>query len=446
MKEVGDQSGSDARLGHNRDKVEMRGKSANADSTNEGGRILAAPNRAGVVWILLVINVLGSPSSAVPYSIVPIPQAFGQAITMGALLAAFVLALILNPKVRVRSNGYMLTLSVLAFVAIGSSLRLESGLESLARCLRLVLFIATLWLLSRWWIGDMRFARFHVRVLSAVLLTVLAGVLIAPSTAFSGPNGRLAGAIWPIHSTQVGGYSAIVIGLVVLMWLGRMMKGGGAVLIIAPAGALLLLSHTRTALLGLLVGLGIASMSLASSNSRVRRALLAGTGLMGLILLVPNQALVDWIQRGQNTDELTSFTGRLKVWDALLSTERSTTDSFFGVGLTDKSYGGIVAHSAATPNHAIDSSWLAAYHDLGEAGVLVAATMLLVLLTIAIFRPQSPERACAIFLVVYCIVASFTETGLSDASPYLLHLAVAASLLLPRIRTCDATSSGAHFE
>ncbi|MFF3879093.1 O-antigen ligase domain-containing protein, partial [Streptomyces sp. NPDC001978] len=29
----------------------------------------------------------------------------------------------------------------------------------------------------------------------------------------------------------------------------------------------------------------------------------------------------------------------------------------------------------------------------------------------------------------YCAIASYTEAGLGDASPYLLHLAVAASLL-----------------
>ena len=41
--------------------------------------------------------------------------------------------------------------------------------------------------------------------------------------------------------------------------------------------------------------------------------------------------------------------------------------------------------------------------------------------------------AVAVFLVVYCTIASFTETGLGDASPYVLDLAVAASLLaVPR--------------
>ncbi|HEX2187144.1 MAG TPA: O-antigen ligase domain-containing protein, partial [Chloroflexota bacterium] len=41
-----------------------------------------------------------------------------------------------------------------------------------------------------------------------------------------------------------------------------------------------------------------------------------------------------------------------------------------------------------------------------------------------------PERALATFLVVYCAIASYTEVGLGDASPYLLHIVVAASLLV----------------
>ena len=38
-------------------------------------------------------------------------------------------------------------------------------------------------------------------------------------------------------------------------------------------------------------------------------------------------------------------------------------------------------------------------------------------------------RACAVFLIAYCAVASYTESGLGDASPYLLHLMIAAGLL-----------------
>ena len=60
--------------------------------------------------------------------------------------------------------------------------------------------------------------------------------------------------------------------------------------------------------------------------------------------------------------------------------------------------------------------------------VLVASTLVL-LLVAPIFRPMAPGRGVVTFLVVYCAIASYTEVGIGDVSPYLLHLVVAASLL-----------------
>jgi hypothetical protein len=45
-------------------------------------------------------------------------------------------------------------------------------------------------------------------------------------------------------------------------------------------------------------------------------------------------------------------------------------------------------------------------------------------------RPRGPARAIALFLLVYCLIASFTETGLGAASTYLLDLTIAASVLV----------------
>lgn len=98
---------------------------------------------------------------------------------------------------------------------------------------------------------------------------------------------------------------------------------------------------------------------------------------------------------------------------------RSTAEKLFGVGLGDKSFGGLP----------IDNSWLAVYNEQGLVGVTLVAAFLAVLGGVALLRPPSLERACAIFLISYCAIASYTEAGLGDASPYLLHLALAASLL-----------------
>ena len=65
--------------------------------------------------------------------------------------------------------------------------------------------------------------------------------------------------------------------------------------------------------------------------------------------------------------------------------------------------------------------------------VLVSVTvtvLVVVVFAAALLRPQGPRKAIALFLVTYGLVASFTETGLSDASTYMLELALAASLVL----------------
>jgi hypothetical protein len=49
----------------------------------------------------------------------------------------------------------------------------------------------------------------------------------------------------------------------------------------------------------------------------------------------------------------------------------------------------------------------------------------------AVTHVRGVRRAVALFLIVYGIVASVTETGTGDASTYLLDLAVAAALLVP---------------
>lgn len=375
------------------------------------------PRLVGVAWALLVVNTLGYTAVAL---IIPLPRGVFQAIAMGSLVAAFGLALVLNPRVRVRPSAYLLLLSLLAVVSIASSLRLESGFGSLFRCFRLTLFVATLWLLSAWWCGDLRFVRYHMRTLAAVLLTVLAGLVISPGSAFSGPDGRLVGAIWPITPTQVGLYCAIATGLAVVLWLTRSIDGRSVAVISVPAIGLLLLSHTRTALLGLIVALVVAGLSLAFTNVRARRTLATAIGLGGVVAVTFGGVIQDWLQRGQDTEELANLTGRAEVWGLLLAKERTVGEQVLGVGLTDTTYAG----------HPTDNSWLSIYNDQGWAGIAIVIAILGCLVGTAALRPASPARACAVFLIVYCIVASYTEVGLGGPSPYLLNLALAASLLV----------------
>ncbi len=273
-----------------------------------------------MVWALLLVNALGY--SAVDL-VIPFPRSVAQVVTMGSLAVAFGLALVLNPRVRVRPNPYLLLLSLLALISVVSSLPLQAGLGSFLRCSRLVMFVATLWLISCWWRGDLRFARYHLRHVSVVLLSVLLGVIIAPGSAFSGPGDRLIGVLWPITAPQVGLYCAVATGLAVLLWLSHRIDGRSAAVIAVPAFGLLLLSHTRTALLALVVALLLACLSLVSSTARVRRFLATAVGVVSSAALVFASAIRTFILRGQDAEQLSSLTGRAKVWDLLLAKERT---------------------------------------------------------------------------------------------------------------------------
>ena len=179
-------------------------------------------------------------------------------------------------------------------------------------------------------------------------------------------------------------------------------------------------THTRTALVGAIIGLGLASASLFLGHARVRRVSVSTVlGVVAAVLLFAPQ-IVTWLARGQSASEASQLTGRTQVWSDVFATPRPTLEQFFGSGLSNKSFEGL----------AIDSNWVATYVDQGWFGMVIAASILVLLLLMAVTHVRGPRRAMALFLIVYCIVASITETGLGDASPYLLDLVVAASLLV----------------
>ncbi|TDT42176.1 hypothetical protein EV562_101145 [Streptomyces sp. BK208] len=378
-----------------------------------------SPKLVGTAWGLLVLNTLGSTGAE---TVVPLPRSLIQMVTMGALAVAFTLALALNVRLRVRPSAYLLLLTLLLVPSLISSADLESGFGALFRCARLALFVATLWLLSRWWDGGTTFVRHHIRLYFLVLCSVAAGALVSPGAAMPDLyGGRLVGALWPLTPPQIGQYAAVIIGLTVLLLLSRRTDRRGAAIVIVPSLVLLLLTHTRTATLGLLVGLALAIGSLTLTSAAARRFFSWAVLCAAVAAVVFASALRAWFLRGQTEENFSNLTGRAKVWDALLAAPRTTGEKVFGLGLGDKSFDGLP----------IDNSWLAVYHEQGLIGVALVATVFVVLGGVALLRPPSPARACAIFLIGYCGLASYTEAGLGDASPYLLHLAVAASLLAP---------------
>ena len=374
------------------------------------------PTLLVAAWGALLLNVL-TPAGA--SDVVPVPPALLQVVAQGSLAVALVLALLANPRVVIRPNLVLVLFSLMAVVAFLVSLHNEFLLGSTYRGLRLIGFVVCIWLLTPWWgRRDMALLRVHRMCLWATLATVVVGTILAPGAAWA--SGRLVGVLWPTPANQVAHYAAILLGTTVILWMCRVVSGRNALIGTAAASAILISTHVRTAVLGGLIGLVLASASLFLGHARVRRTWVTTllTALVAGAVFAPE--IIKWAARGQSTKEASELTGRTEVWAAATSAPRPLFNEVFGIGLANKSFGG----------RAIDGSWIASYVELGWFGILVQATLLLVLVIMAVTHVRGPRRALAIFLITYCVVASLTEVGLGDASPYLLDLVVAASLLV----------------
>jgi O-antigen ligase len=345
--------------------------------------------------------------------------------TQGALFVALVLALTINPRMRIRPNWFLGLYTLLAISSLMMSVRLV-GLGTAYRSFRLIGFLLVLWLLTPWWgRRDLLVLRSQIRVLLLVLGSVVLGLLISPGHAL--PGGRLSGTLWPIPPPQVAHYAAELAGLTTLLWLCRLVSRRDALMVAVPAIIVLVLTHTRTALTAMVVGLIVGGASLFLARRRVRKTFATALIVVVVIGIPASSFLASWLARGESGQEITSLTGRTTAWSAVLSTHRPTTNVLFGSGLSNDS----VTNSSnpATNGLPIDSSWLSIYQDQGIVGEVLVSGILMLLLLTALCRARGPTRALALFLIVYCLIAGISESGLGGASQYLLDLTVAASLL-----------------
>jgi hypothetical protein len=372
--------------------------------------------RVGAVWALLFLNTL---TYTAGYSVLDIPSKVGKGIAQAALPLAILLALTVNPKLRVRPNVFLSIVSLLVADTVLTAVEVHH-LGAEFRTFRLVEYLFALWLLTPWWgRRDMLFLRFQLRCLYAALGSVVLGLLISPGKAFSF-GGRLTGAIWPMYPTQIAQYAAVACGLTVVLWLGRMLSGRRTLYGVAFTVTILLLAQTRTAMIAMVAGILVAGLSIFIVNARVRRFFAAGGILASLAVISAAGVITTWLTRGQNIAGLTSLTGRTNFWALVLNVPRTRFQEVFGFGLSNASVDGLP----------IDSNWLASYMQEGLFGVIICALILVYLFVAAFFQSPGVRRALVLFILTYCLIASFVEDAFTDVSTYLLHLTVAATLLV----------------
>jgi hypothetical protein len=369
--------------------------------------------RVGLAWGLLVLNTI-----VFTGSLLHVPSVVGKGITQAALPAALLVALTVNRRVVVRPNVFLCLLVLLAAEAIVTSLQPQYS-STVYRTFRFAEFVAALWLLTPWWgRRDLLLIRCHLVSLAVVLASVILGLLVAPGHAFA--TGRLSGVLWDVPPTQVAHYAAVVLGATVVLWLCGRLRGRPTLMIISVTAAILLATHTRTALAALIAGLLAAGLSLIVARQRVRKVFAAAAVVAAVAIVTLSGFITAWLERGQGASQLTELTGRTQVWGPLLNFPRDRFHEIFGFGLSNDSFNGLP----------IDSNWLASYQAQGLFGVTIGAAILLFLIVAAFFRPLGVERALALFFITYCLVASFTEVGFTSSTPYMLELALAASLLM----------------
>lgn len=395
--------------------------------TYEDGRVTRPPRRVTIVWVLLFVNTLGYPGKA----IVPLPHKVGQMLTQGALLGALGLALSVNSRVFIRPNLFLGLFTLLGLSALMMSVRLVS-LGTAYRGVRLLLFIAVLWLLTPWWRDrELTLLRTQFIILSVIVVSLVIGIPISPTKAFTLNYGvgRLTDVIWPMVTTKAAHYMAELTGLSILLWICGMIRRRPALLLICSGFLTLLATRTRTALVGLLVGLLISLLSLFLAKRSVRRVFTISLVLIVTVVVPLSPLITTWLARGQSSKALHELSGRTRVWALVLSESRPETNKIFGSGLSND---GLLNSTPAMNGLPIDSSWMATYQNEGVVGIVLEGLMFLVLLFTALLRPRGPTRAIALYLIVYCLIASYTQTGVGEPSLDTLDLALAASLLLPR--------------
>lgn len=374
--------------------------------------------RVGIAWGLLFFNTLTFFPGT---SFLPIPGTVGKAIAQGSLPAALLVILTINRRGVVRPNVFLCLVSLLLLDTVLTALQPPSfGTEF--RVARMAMYVAALWLLTPWWgRRDLLLVRCYLAALWVTLGSVLFGLLVDTHRALTG--GRLTGVVWPIPPTQVAHYAATATGLVVVLWFYGHMPGRTTLIAVAVGVSELVLTHTRTALAALITSLLVAGLSLIVAKARVRKLFASAGATVALAVMTSSAAITTWLARGESTAGVDNLSGRTEVWAPLLSFPRDKFHEIFGFGLTNASFNGFP----------IDSNWMSSYQQEGLFGVVTCVIILLFLLVTAFFQERGVRRALALFLITYALVASFTEDGFTDVSPYLLDLALAASLLVPSL-------------
>lgn len=349
----------------------------------------------------------------------------------GILLLACLGVLVVSVGVRARLRLSPFLSLYLAYGAlfVVVPLLLDYGLDPAVRAARIVVAVVAwslLWCFAR---DD------PTRLLTAQLVgyavlagTVAVGALLRPGAAWHQTTGnggeRLMGALLPMLPPRVGEVGAMLTGLALVALLARRLRFPLATALVLVGVTLLVLSKTRTAALALVLALGLAILVAQGTRLGRRGMVLLVAGGAATFLAFP--VISAWFTRAQSSEQLASLTGRTTVWEHIVRSDTTLSQLLWGRGLGTRRV--VLRRGEGDINlMAIDNSWLSTYWETGLVGVAIVATAVLVLLVQSVRARDPYVRAGSVFLVVFVLVSSVSESGLSDVSAQMLALVVAAT-------------------
>ena len=378
--------------------------------------------RAAAAWALLLFNVM-------PYartlSILPIPNSVGKALGQTALPLALLMALSVNRKLKFRPSVFLCLASLLALEACVTALAAQYPKGTAFRTVRLIDFVvsavASLSLLGTREAGNGAGPFSYERVVRRRLLCNCWTCYFA----WEGEKRRQAERyhlVQPVYSggTLRGGSTWYCDHSLVRPSDSRQVRNCNNHDIVHRSDPH---AHENGAARGPNRTPCSPALSMMPTSARVRKTFAIAAVVTLAVYVTAASAIASWLARGQGTQQLSNLTGRTNFWGPLLAYPRDRFEMIFGFGLSNGSFRGLP----------IDSNWLDSYQDQGLFGIVVCAMILIFLIIAACVQVKGVNRALALFLAVYCLVASFTEDGITNPSPYLLDAAVAASLIAPPI-------------
>lgn len=379
----------------------------------------AGPRRLAVVALVVFTLVV---VSVVPWRRGAIYAGGADAVVVAKALVALVAlaaAAALFAAARMRGSTGARSLTLLVAIACVSALgALSTGDPdaSLVLVVRLLIASATVVLVVRSVAPEVVITALLTAMGAVAVFTAVTGLLAGVT------DGRLAGGLPEMAPNVLAGLAGPpVLGIAALFARRGIRAWSGLAFVVLVA--IVLATGSRTSLLVVVVGV---VLTLAHSRrlpaSTVVATIAAVPVLAGIVLLTDTVGQA--VSRGQNLQELSSFSSRTVAWDAVLATPFDTWAKWIGVGLAAKT---VEVQERWRDSQVLDSSWVSI---IAQAGIV--GTVLLVVWVIGVVAASVRDRRLGGLttpLLVLILIRSFTENGLVESSStFVLFLAVSLVL------------------